>query len=225
MELLVGYSIGGKTGTSEPTEANKTEGYVASYVAISPVEDTQIVLLLTLYDPRGGSYQGGQIAGPVISQMLSEILPYLNVPSDSSDTSASNSSSNLITIPDVRNKTVTEAQKVLKNAGLTSKISVSGDSNSLLVEDQVPKPGISVPSNSTIMLYSSENTVRTSNITVPDLTGMTISQATNSLKSKNLNITYEGSGTVTSQDYAKGSTVEEGTAIKVTLKQTLTDAH
>lgn len=36
-----GYSIGGKTGTSEPTEANAQEGYVASYVAISPVEDTR----------------------------------------------------------------------------------------------------------------------------------------------------------------------------------------
>lgn len=74
-----GYSIGGKTGTSEPTEANAEEGYVASYVAISPVEDTKIVLLLTLYDPHGkNGHQGGQVAGPVVSQMLSEILPYMS---------------------------------------------------------------------------------------------------------------------------------------------------
>lgn len=46
-----GYSIGGKTGTSEPVYNKTEEGYVASYVAISPVEDTQVVLLLTLYDP------------------------------------------------------------------------------------------------------------------------------------------------------------------------------
>lgn len=49
---VTGYSIGGKTGTSEPTEANKDEGYVASYFAISPVENTQVALLLTLYDPQ-----------------------------------------------------------------------------------------------------------------------------------------------------------------------------
>lgn len=222
---VAGYSVGGKTGTSEPTEANKSEGYVASYVAISPVEDTEVVILLTLYDPQGPSHQGGQIAGPVVSQMLSEILPYLGIPSDTDKNSTSSSTSNLITIPDVRNKTVTEAEKVLKNAGLKSKISVSGDSNTLLVEDQVPKPGSSVPANSTIILYSSENTVRTSSISVPDLTGMTITEATNALKSKNLNITYEGSGVVISQDYTKGSTVEEGTVIKVTLKQTLKDAQ
>ena len=75
-----GYSIGGKTGTSEPTESNSSEGYVASYVAISRVEDTQVVLLLTLYDPQGSNgHQGGTIAGPVVSQMLSEILPYLGI--------------------------------------------------------------------------------------------------------------------------------------------------
>lgn len=222
---VAGYSVGGKTGTSEPTEANKKDGYVASYVAISPVEDTQVVLLLTLYDPHGASHQGGQIAGPVVSQMLSEILPYMGIPSDTDTTKSSNLSTNLITIPDVRNKTVTEAQKVLKNAKLNSKITVNGDSNTLLVEDQVPKPGTTVPANSTIVLYSSENTVRTSNITVPDLTGMTIVEATNALKAKNLNITYEGAGIVIGQDYAKGTTVEEGTVIKVTLKQTLKDAQ
>lgn len=220
-----GYSIGGKTGTSEPTEANKHEGYVASYVGISPIEDTQVALLLTLYDPRGGSHQGGTIAGPVVSQMLSEILPYLGVPSDSDKAAKDNGTSNLIVIPDVRNKTVTEAQKVLKNAGLDSKITVQGDANTLLVEDQVPKPGISLQKNSVVVLYSSENTVRTSNITVPDLKGMTLQEATSAVKAKGLNITYEGAGIVTSQDYSKDSTVEEGTVIKVTLKQRLTNAQ
>ena len=69
-----GYSIGGKTGTSEPPDDKKEQGYVASYVAISPVEDTQVVLLLTLYKPPQSNHQGGQVAGPVVSQMLSEIL-------------------------------------------------------------------------------------------------------------------------------------------------------
>ena len=222
---VAGYSVGGKTGTSEPTESNKHEGYVASYVGISPIEDTEVVILLTLYDPQGKSHQGGTVAGPVISQMLTEILPYIGVPSDAEEANANAAPDNLIVVPDVRNKTVTEAKKVLKNAGLDSKISVSGDENTLLVEDQVPKPGMSLQKNSTIVLYSSENTVRTSNITVPDLIGMTLAEATKALKNKGLNINYEGAGVVTSQDYPKESTVEEGTVIKVILKQTLTNAQ
>lgn len=219
---VVGYSVGGKTGTSEPTDANKDEGYVASYVAISPVEDTQVALLLTLYDPQGASYQGGQVAGPVVSQMLSEILPYLGIPSDETDSSIS--TSNTITVPDVRNKTVAEAEKTLKSAGFTTKTSVTGDKNSLLVSDQTPKPGVSLLKNSIIMLYGEGNTVATS-VAVPNLKGMSTSQATNALKEKNLNINVEGSGVVISQEYSADEQVPEGTVIKVTFKQTLTDAH
>lgn len=219
-----GYSIGGKTGTSEPPVGKEEEGYVASYVAISPVEDTQIVILLTLYDPQGGNgHQGGTIAGPVVSQMLSEILPYLGIPSDE-DTSSSSNSSNYITVPDVRNKTVSEAEKILKEAGFSTKIYVDGDPNTVLVEDQTPKPGNSLPKNSTIVLYGQGSSISTS-VTVPDLKGMNASEATNTLKSKNLNINIEGSGVVSSQDYAKDEQVPEGTIINVTLKQTVTNAQ
>lgn len=218
-----GYSIGGKTGTSEPVYNKTEEGYVASYVAISPVEDTQIVLLLTLYDPPKSNHQGGQLAGPVVSQMLSEILPYLGIPSNE-NSSDSYSSDNLIVVPDVRNKTVSEAEKILKNSGFSTKTYVNGDANNTLVVDQTPKPGVSLSKNSVVVLYGEGNDVATS-VTVPDLKGMNASQASNTLKEKNLNISIEGSGTVISQDAAKDEQVPEGTVIKVTLKQNLTDAH
>lgn len=218
-----GYSIGGKSGTSEPVEGNKDNGYVSSFVAISPVEDTQVVVLLTLYDPQSSAgYQGGTVAAPVVSQMLSEILPYLGIPSDNSEDNTS--SENLITVPDIRNKTITEAKKLLTNAGFTCKVSSSGDENSTLVADQTPKPGVSLQKGSIIMLYGEGNTVATS-VTVPDLSNMGVAQAANLLKSKNLNISYSGSGVVTTQDYAAGEQVPEGTVINVTLKPVLTDAH
>ena len=219
-----GYSIGGKSGTSEPTEANKDDGYVSSFVAISPVEDTQVVILLTLYDPQNEKYgyQGGSVAAPVVSQMLSEILPYLGVPSDT--TEEDNNAENLITVPDVRNKTLTEAKKVLTDAGFDCKIVSSGDENSTLVADQNPKPGAKLATNSIIMLYGEGDTVATS-VSVPDLSNMNLSQATNALKAKNLNISVAGSGIVTTQDYTAGELVPEGTIISVNLKPTLTDAH
>lgn len=215
---ISGYSIGGKTGTSEPNPNKPEEGYVSSYVAITPTSNTEIVILVTLYDPRGSNIQGGQIVGPVVGQMLSEILPYIGI--TSSDTGTySNSSSNdnsLITVPDIRNKTVTEAEKILKNAGFRTNINVTGNKNELLVTDQVPKPGTTLVKNSLIVLYTTENNVRVST-TVPSLKGMTYAQAFNSLKSKNLNISSEGSGTVISQDISSDTSVEEGTVIKLKL--------
>ena len=218
-----GYSIGGKTGTSEPVYTRTEEGYVASYVAISPIEDTQVVLLLTLYDPPKNNHQGGQLAGPVVSQMLSEILPYLNVPS-SEEPSSDNSSNNTIIVPDIRNKTVAEAEKILKSAGFNPKSYIEGDANNTLVVEQTPKPGAYLAKNSLIVLYGEANNISTS-ITVPDLKNMNASQATTILRDKNLNIDIEGSGTVISQDPPKDSQVQEGSIIRVTLKQNLTDAH
>ena len=218
-----GYSIGGKSGTSEPTEANKDDGYVSSFVAISPIEDTQVVILLTLYDPQNKEYgyQGGSVAAPTVSQMLSEILPYLGIPSDATDNT---NTDNLITVPDVRNKTITEAEKILTNAGFKCNIHCSGDKNSTLTADQNPKPGSQLSENSIIILYGEGDTSATS-VSVPDLSGMNLSQAVSALRAKNLNISVTGSGIVTTQDYTKDELVQEGTIINVTLKPTLTDAH
>ena len=77
-----GYSVGGKSGTSEPTEGNRSAGYVASFAGISPVENTKLVALVALYDPDNQNHQGGTVAGPVVSQILSEVLPYLGIESD-----------------------------------------------------------------------------------------------------------------------------------------------
>ena len=74
-DSMSGYSIGGKTGTSEPINGSY-DGYVASFLAISPVENTKIVLLVILKNPgEGVNHNGGQIAAPTAGKMLSEILP------------------------------------------------------------------------------------------------------------------------------------------------------
>ena len=145
-----GYSIGGKTGTSEPIYTQKDNGYVASYAAIAPVEDTQVTLLLTLYDPPANNHQGGTLAGPVVGQMLTEILPYLGIPTTDTDSS---SSSDSITVPNVKEKTVAEAKKTLESSGFKVKTYVKGDANNILVADQNPKPGSNLSKNSVIILY------------------------------------------------------------------------
>ena len=219
-----GYSVGGKTGTSEPIEGNEEEGYVSSYIAISPVEDTKVVILVTLFDPQNekNGHNGGQIVAPVVSQMLTEILPYLGVPSNEKQNTEK--TDDLITVLDIRNKTITEAEKILNNLGLKTKINTTNDKNSTIVVDQVPKPGVALSKDSVVVLYDADNSVRTS-VTVPDLTGKTLQQATSILKNLNLNISVTGSGGVVSQDPAKETKVEEGTVINVTLSSTNKDTH
>ena len=216
-----GYSIGGKTGTSEPQAGREDEGYIASYVAIAPTEKPEICLLIAVHNPNPnneGSHQGGQVCGPVVSQMLSEILPYLGLTSSNAQTSTDTveEDTSYATVPDIRNKTVTEAEKLLKQSGFTTKVNISGDKNSTLVTDQTPKPGSSIPKGSIIVLYTEENDTRVS-VKVPDFKDKTLAQAENMAKANNLNITSEGSGTVISQSIMVDTAVEEGTIIKLTL--------
>lgn len=218
-----GYSIAGKTGTSEPDSTSEDAMYVASFVGISPVQNPEVVALVTLYDPQGtAGHQGGTIAAPVVSQILSEVLPYLGVPSDDLSSDEDTDTFTTTTLLDVRNKTLAEAKKIIEDAGFTCNI--SDDDTSLLVTDQVPKPGTALVSGSIVNLYSEENDARISQ-EVPDLKGMSYLQAKSALKQKNLNIHVTGTGTVISQDPMAGTSVEEGTVINVTLKNEIQDAH
>lgn len=218
-----GYTIGGKTGTSEPSPGSENDGYVSSFVAIAPVENTKVVVLLTLYDPNGSSFYGGTICAPVVSQVLSEVLPYMGIPADGEEENRNINTTNrakntdTITLPDIRNKTAAEAKKILENAGL--KCSISGNTDEI-VTDQVPKPGTSLLSGAIVKTYTKGNDARVSS-SVPDLKGMSLSQAKNSLESKNLNIKYTGSGKVISQNPTAGTSIEEGTVVTVTLQDDL----
>ena len=74
---VVGYNVGGKTGTSE--DGVNTNKYVTSFCGVAETDNPQIVLLITLYNPTGeGGHQGGGVAAPVGGKFLSEVLPYLD---------------------------------------------------------------------------------------------------------------------------------------------------
>ena len=215
-----GYSIGGKTGTSEPSPGKEEEGYVASFLAIAPVENTKVAVLVTLYDPDESNNYGGQIAAPVAAQVLSEVLPYLEIPSNNTTISTTETTAyNLSTtaLPDVQNKTVAQAKKTLEKAGFTC---ITTGADDATVSEQVPKPGTYLVSGAVVELYTSKNATRTS-VEVPSVKGYTSTRAKNALLQQNLNIKIVGTGKVVSQDPIAGTKVEEGTVVTVTLKDEL----
>ncbi|MBR2786539.1 MAG: PASTA domain-containing protein [Clostridia bacterium] len=220
---VAGYNIGGKTGTSEPAPGKEEEGYVASFLAIAPVENTKVAVLLTLYDPAESNNYGGQIAAPVVAQVLSEVLPYMEIPSN--DTSIATTptdpynSLQTSSLPDVKTKTIAEAIKILEDAGF--KCDASGEDDALVTE-QVPKPGTPLIKGAIVKLYTSDETVRFS-VEVPSVKGLTAVKAKNTLLESNLNVKIVGSdrGKVVSQDPIAGTEVEEGSVITITLHDEL----
>ena len=74
---LEGYSIGGKTATSQtlPRSANK---YISSFLGFAPADDPQILGMVIIHDPQG-IYYGGTIAAPVLRSIYDNVLPYLGI--------------------------------------------------------------------------------------------------------------------------------------------------
>ncbi len=210
-----GYSIGGKSGTSE--NLGQGDGtYVASFIGLSPTVNTQVVVLVALYNPKGKSFQGGEIAGPVVSQILSEVLPYIGVASTTNDSSSKYETT---TMPDLKNKTILEAKELLQASGFDVHID-SSIQDTELVANQMPKKGAQLLENADVFLYTESSNVSTS-VSVPNFKGMSVSEAINVASEANLNIAIDGSGIVISQDIAADSQVEIGSVINLTLKSQL----
>ena len=218
---VTGYSVAGKTGTSEAIEGS-TSGYVSSFVAVSPVDDPQLVVLLTLFNPQGQDHYGGHIAAPVVSQILSEVLPYLEIPSNDSSANITanekNTSSDIkkTTLHDVTGKTAAEAKELLEEQGF--KCSFTCDSSEIITE-QIPRKGTQLESGAIIKIYSDKTKQDKSTTTVPNLKGLSYTAAKSELAAKGLNINVVGSGIVVSQDPIAGTETYEGSVITVTLQQ------
>lgn len=222
-----GFSIGGKSGTSEPTIGREEDGYVASFVAISPIENTQVVTLVALYGlSEEANHQGGQVAGPICQSILSEVLPYLGIASNATNEKVEENEEDApISIPNVKDMSVTEAKTHLQNLGFNVICNIQGDPNTVKVVDQLPKFGTALTENSVICLYTSENEEHVK-VQVPNVKEMPAEQAINVLKANNLNVQVDGTnGIVISQDPTYETEVEEGTVIHIVIKEELKDAQ
>ena len=145
----------------------------------------------------------------------------MGIPADTTETA--NEDDNLAIVPNVVDRTVAEAKKILTAAGFNVQINITGDENTTLVSDQTPKSGIKLGAGATIYLYTAENEVRVST-TVPNVKGMSVNAATAALRAANLNIKVDGTnGIVVSQDPSYETEQEVGTVVHVVIKEELTD--
>ena len=140
---VAGYRIGGKTGTSE--DGVNTNKYVTSFLGVAPIENPQIVLLVTLYNPTGeGGHQGGGVAAPVGGKIFSEVLPYLEVSQGNSDEVEVKEE---VDTPDLIGKSLKEAKELLKERGLEMQVQNEVedlDYENTIVKNQTPKAGIKI---------------------------------------------------------------------------------
>ena len=210
-----GYRIGGKSGTSEQLNMHRrADGdykKVASFVAVLPANDPEILVYVMLDDPNNAQTDYSSIlAAPVAGNIISEVAPYLGIATDGEDRSGT-----IVTVPNLVGTEWSNAQVSLNIQGLKHQLQESQSSQSAApVTYQYPHAGAKVPYGTTIYLYT--DTYEGSRTEVPDVTGKSPDFARQMLSAAGLNCVVEGSGTVQAQSVEPGSSVQRGTIITLT---------
>ena len=153
---LPGYRLGGKTGTAQKViNGTYAQGhYVCSFVGMAPADDPQIVVLAIVDEPTGVMAFGSTTAGPIIKEVMSNTLKYLDVEPKYTEEEKAENVKTKVKVPDVRGLTIEEATKVLEEAKLEANIDNDVDiKKGTVIKDMFPKPGVRVNEGSLISIY------------------------------------------------------------------------
>ncbi len=223
---VAGFSIGGKTGTSEKIDVLDENGQptldkIVSFVGIAPMDDPEYIVLVALDTPsrETGIYiSGGVMAAPTVGAVMADILPYLGVKQTFKEEDVAGMR---IVMENFVNTPLEEAEKKLKEQNLTARTIGDGDT----VTAQIPAAGQTVPGGSQVLLYLGEEPDGEL-VEVPDFTGMTRQQASDAAGALGLYILVTGNTdisptvTVTSQSEPAKNTVPIGTTITLEFTDT-----
>ena len=205
-----GYNVVSKTGTSQKQSTLRPDDYISSCVTFAPAEDPQIAILVLVDDPTSGEFFGSAVAAPIVSNILSEVLPHLGIkPNTDQETT--------LTVPDYTDKNVDVAKAQIEALGLKCVIKGSGEK----VVGQLPEAGTVISTEGVVVIYT-ENEAVTANVAVPNVMNFTPENAIKKLINSNLNVSINGifngdhsNCRVISQSVAPGEYVLPGTVIEL----------
>ena len=225
---VAGFSIGGKTGTSEKIDVLDENGKptldkIVSFVGVAPMDDPEYIVLVALDTPSrstGMYISGGVMAAPTVGAVMADILPYLGVQQSFSE---DDPASKEVVLQDLTGLTKSQAEKTLKGDSLSATFIGQGDE----VTGQIPSAGETVPGGSQVLVYlgqSPDNDM----VSVPDFSGMQRQQASDAAGQLGLYILVTGNQeisanvTVQSQSIPAGTKVAVGTTVELQFVDTKT---
>lgn len=213
---IQGYRIGGKSGTAEIRSTTIEDDYVSSYCCFAPADDPEIIMLIQADYPNPEiGYYGSSVVVPYARDVMENILPYMGYYPEYSDEEYADSN---VTVPLLHDTTVESAKTTLDQLGLTYEVVGSGES----VVSQSPKTSTTIAKGGKVILYT-ESTSSDELVEVPDLTGLTLAQANETLSYYGLNYVSIGASADSSaasvlyQSEEAGTQVARGTVITLTL--------
>lgn len=215
---ISGYKVAGKTGTSEKKDITKVESsfsedYISSFCGYAPADDPQIAMLVFFDTPDGDAYYGSQVSSPVFINIMSEVLPYLDVKTSYTDEELGYVDASA---GDYTGVSVDEAKTAVEADGFTATVKGNGST----VISQIPTVSSGLQKGGSIVLYTDSDS-QSETVSVPSLIGLSPDEVNNVASAYGLNVSFSGattsSGTSSSQNIEAGTSVSPGTVITVSF--------
>lgn len=215
---ISGYKVAGKTGTTEKRgvtkfESSFSEDYISSFCGYAPADDPQIAMLVFFDTPDGDAYYGSQVSSPVFINIMSEVLPYLDVKTSYTDEELGYVDASA---GDYTGISVDEAKTAVEADGFTATVKGNGST----VISQIPTVSSGLQKGGSIVLYTDSDS-QSETVSVPSLIGLSPDEVNNVASAYGLNVSFSGattsSGTSSSQNIEAGTSVSPGTVITVSF--------
>lgn len=215
---ISGYKVAGKTGTTEKKgvtkfESSFSEDYISSFCGYAPADDPQIAMLVFFDTPDGDAYYGSQVSSPVFINIMSEVLPYLDVKTSYTDEELGYVDASA---GDYTGVSVDEAKTAVEADGFTATVKGNGST----VISQIPTVSSGLQKGGSIVLYTDSDS-QSETVSVPSLIGLSPDEVNNVASAYGLNVSFSGattsSGTSSSQNIEAGTSVSPGTVITVSF--------
>lgn len=215
---ISGYKVAGKTGTTEKRgvtkfESSFSEDYISSFCGYAPADDPQIAMLVFFDTPDGDAYYGSQVSSPVFINIMSEVLPYLDVKTSYTDEELGYVDASA---GDYTGVSVDEAKTAVEVDGFTATVKGNGST----VISQIPTVSSGLQKGGSIVLYTDSDS-QSETVSVPSLIGLSPDEVNDVASAYGLNVSFSGattsSGTSSSQNVEAGTSVSPGTVITVSF--------
>lgn len=206
---ISGYRVGGKTGTAQVyvDGAVSRDTHIGSFVGFAPADDPRIAVILIVDEADVPVDYGSVTAAPYAREILERALIYMGVAPETDATPAP-----AVTVPDVTGMGLDAAKEALKALGLDSVTDGEGG----IVAGQLPAPGANMSAGALVMLYAKAAAATDdAPVTVPDVTGLPVTQANRLLQCYGLQLRAVGSGLAVSQSPGAGENVNPTAIISV----------
>lgn len=215
---ISGYKVAGKTGTTEKRgvtkfESSFSEDYISSFCGYAPADDPQIAMLVFFDTPDGDAYYGSQVSSPVFINIMSEVLPYLDVKTSYTDEELGYVDASA---GDYTGVSVDEAKTAVEADGFTATVKGNGST----VISQIPTVSSGLQKGGSIVLYTDSDS-QSETVSVPSLIGLSPDEVNDVASDYGLNVSFSGAttslGTSSSQNIEAGTSVSPGTVITVSF--------